>query len=121
MFNFENLEVYKDSLKFIKKIYEIVKLLPKEEKFCLSEQLRRACISIASNLAEGSGRTRRDFVHFINIARASLYECVCLLQISRSLGYITKEKYDEIYTTTEMLSAKLSALLNSIKKFYTPK
>lgn len=116
MFNFEKLDVYKESLDFVNKIYNLINSIPKEEKFCLSEQLRRADISISTNIAEGSGRTKKEFVHFLNISRSTLYECVCLLQIALNLGYICKEDYDSLYKDAELLSTKVSALLNFVKQ-----
>ena len=86
---FEKLLVYRKALDLVDKIYSLTSKLPKEEDFVLTSQLRRAAISIVLNIAEGSGRTKKEFGHFINIARTSCYECGAALQIALRRNYIT--------------------------------
>ncbi|HBV33451.1 TPA: four helix bundle protein [Patescibacteria group bacterium] len=86
---FEKLLVYRKALDLVDKIYSLTSKLPKEEDFVLTSQLRRAAISIVLNIAEGSGRTKKEFGHFINIARTSCYECEAALQIALRRNYIT--------------------------------
>ncbi|MDD5492204.1 MAG: four helix bundle protein [bacterium] len=95
MLKFENLEVYQKSLLYIQNIYEVTKIFPKDEKYGLTDQLRRASVSIAANIAEGSGRYhRKDYVQFLRMARSSAYECIALLQISLNQKYVEKQKYE---------------------------
>jgi len=71
----EKLKAWKLSMQLVREIYELTKQFPKEELFCLTQQMRRAAISIPSNIAEGSGRSStKEYAHFISIARGSLSE-----------------------------------------------
>lgn len=92
-YSFENLEVYKLSRKLIIKVYDsVIKKLPVTERFALGSQLQRSIISIASNIAEGSGRISiKEKIHFIEISYGSLMEAYCQVQISSDLGYISED------------------------------
>jgi len=90
-FNFEKLEVYQDAIELANKIYEITKPFPKSEIFGITNQLRRASISIPSNIAEGSSRGKKEFIPFLNIGLGSCYECVPLLEISKRQEHINIE------------------------------
>ncbi len=98
------------------KIYEITKLFPKSEIFGITNQLRRASISIPSNIAEGSSRGKKEFIHFLNIALGSCYERVPLLEISKRQEYISHESYSELIDELHKISAKVSALKNSLRE-----
>lgn len=88
-FLFKNLVVWQKSMELVKRVYALVRTFPVEERYALSDQLRRAVTSIPSNIAEGNGRAgNKDYAHFIAIARGSLYETLTQLEIARSLGYI---------------------------------
>lgn len=115
-FNFEKLEVYQDAIEFANQIYEITKPFPKTEMFGITNQTRRASISIACNLVEGSSRTKKEFIRFLNIALGSAYECVPLLEISRRQGYIRGEMLKELIDELHKISAKINALKSSLKR-----
>ena len=115
-FNFEKLEVYRDAIEFAHQTYEATKLFPRGEIFGITNQLRRSAISISSNIAEGSSRGKREFTHFLNIALGSTYECVPLLEISKRQKYISHESFSELINELHKISAKISALKNSINK-----
>ena len=92
MHNFKELIVWKKSREFVKSIYMITNSFPAEEKFGLAQQIRRASISIASNIAEGAGRnTPREFIHFLNIAYGSACEVETQLCLSLDLNFISKD------------------------------
>jgi four helix bundle protein len=112
MFNFENLNIYKESIIFTQNIYDLLEKFPKYELFCLSNQLRRAAISIALNIAEGSSRTKKDFRHFLDISRGSCFECVAILEIAKNKQYITQEEFSLNYE----FCVKLSKMISSLKK-----
>jgi len=115
-FNFEELDVYKKAIDFVSNIYSSTKGFPKDETFGLTSQLRRAAVSIPSNISEGSARTRKDFGHFIDIARGSLFECVALLQISIKLNHIGAGKYAELRNNLTELSKMLSGLKKAVTR-----
>jgi four helix bundle protein len=114
-FNFEKLEVYKKAVDFANKIYNLTKKFPKEEIFGITNQLRRAAISVSLNIAEGSGRSKKEFRHFLIMARTSVQECIPLLEISSMQNYITKDEKLEYYNRCEELSKMLCGLINSLR------
>jgi len=113
-FNFENLVVYQEALEFAVRVYIITKTFPKEELFGIVSQLRRASVSISSNIAEGSSRTKKQFIHFLNIALGSVYECVPLIEISKRQGFIDQGYFDALNADLHKISAKISALKRSL-------
>ena len=113
-FNFEKLRVYQDALEFSKQIYRITKRFPKDELFGLTSQLRRAIMSIALNIAEGSSLPKVEFKNFLRRARGSLHECVPILVIALDNGYISKEEDNAFYETCQKLAKSISALIKSI-------
>jgi four helix bundle protein len=113
-FSFEKLNVWIDSKELIKLIYLITKEFPSEEKFGLINQLRRASVSIASNLAEGTSRiTNKDKAHFTTLAFSSLMEVLNQIIVSNELGFIKVNDYQNIRTEIEKISNKLNALRKS--------
>ena len=119
---FENVGLYKKllvwqkSMQFVHCVYELVKTFPKNEQYALSDQLRRAVVSIPSNIAEGSGRSgNRDYGHFLSISRGSLYEVMTQIEIANDLGYIKSE-----LTAVETLAEEISKMLTSMIKKYIP-
>jgi len=115
-FNFEKLEVYQDGIEFANKVYNITKSFPRNEIFGITNQIRRASISIPSNIAEGSSRGKKEFIHFLNIALGSTYECVPLLEISKRQNYIAHQLYDKLIEELHKISAKINARKNSLRK-----
>jgi four helix bundle protein len=115
-FNFEELDVYHKAIDFVSSIYLLTKSFPKDEIFWLTSQLRRAAVSIPTNISEGSARTKKDFSRFIDIARGSVFECVTLLQISVKRRHIGDRKYAELRSDLIELSKMFSGLKKSINK-----
>ncbi|GAA3590640.1 four helix bundle protein [Flavivirga amylovorans] len=113
-FSFEKLSVWVDSKELVKLIYLTTKQFPSEEKFGLTSQLRRAAVSIASNIAEGTSRnTNKDKAHFTTIAFSSLMEVLNQIIISKELDFIDENNYLTIRTEIEKISNKLNALRKS--------
>ena len=112
---YRKLAVYDKAVEFVIYVYGLIKKFPKEEQYALCDQLRRAVVSIPSNIAEGVGRlSNKDRAHFIEIAYGSLLEANCQLEIAEKLGYITIE---ELKTTDEKcveLARMLSGLRASV-------
>jgi four helix bundle protein len=97
MHRFKDLEIWKSSRKFCSEIYSITSSFPESEKFGLTNQLRRAAVSVPSNIAEGCSRSsNRDFSRFLEIAIGSIFEIETQLLISFDLGYISQIKLDEL-------------------------
>jgi four helix bundle protein len=109
-----DLEVYKNSLEFVVKVYEITKHLPADEKFGLVSQLRRAAVSIPSNIAEGAARSStKEFIQFLDIANGSLSELETQLIIIEKLGYTnTKEIIDADVTSIRKMLYRLKQALH---------
>lgn len=95
MHNFKELKIWQKGRKFVKEVYKITRKFPKEELFVLTSQMRRAAISIPSNIAEGAGRgTDKDFSRFIDIATGSSYELESLIYVGFDLEYYSEEELD---------------------------
>jgi len=114
MFAFEDLRIYNDALIFTKYIYKLTKSFPKEEMFGITSQLRRAESSVALNIAEGSGLSKKEFKNFLRRARGSVYECVPILNIALDNNYIIEEDYKRIYNSCNTLAKSISALMKSM-------
>ncbi len=114
LFSFEKLNFWQELIRFIKLIYQTTKTFPDQEKFGLISQLRRAAISVSSNIAEGTSRSSyKDQAHFSQIAYSSLMEVLSQIIVSLDLGFINIEKYKEIRSLIENLSRQINALRNS--------
>ncbi|MCK4277721.1 MAG: four helix bundle protein [Desulfurellaceae bacterium] len=113
-YSFEKLVVWQKARDFVSFIYEITKNFPKEEKYGLVDQIRRASVSIAANLAEGSSRTsKKDQAHFTQLAYSSLMEVLSHFYIALDISYITKDTFVKIKNQSYDLSNLLNALRNS--------
>lgn len=117
MTTFRNLNVYIKSKELVKQVYALLKKFPREEQFALSDQLRRAVISIPSNIAEGSGRnSQKDQAHFYNIAYGSLMEVFSQLDIACDLGYISQEEFNQLELLINEEAKMLSGLIAKRKQ-----
>ena len=115
-YSYKNLNVYQDAKKFVVDIYKLLKLFPSEEKFALCDQIRRAAISVTSNIAEGVSRTStKEKIHFLEIAYASMMEVDSQLDISVELQYINIEQYELINKQVNNIGRQLSVLRNKYK------
>jgi four helix bundle protein len=113
IFSFEKLEVWAEAKEFSKSIYEITSKFPDTEKFGLTSQLRRASISIASNIAEGSARkSYKDKAHFTSLAFSSAVEVLNQLIISFELNFISEVDYLKLREKLESITNKLNSLRN---------
>ena len=109
------LEAWKVSRALVKRVYEITRAFPPVEIYGLTAQMRRAAISIPSNLAEGAARTgQKEFAQFVNIANGSLSELETQLLLSADLGYLDSDH--EIFSQVDQVSALLQGLHRSISK-----
>lgn len=115
-FPFEKLEVWKSSKLVALKTYRITTSFPDQEKFGIVAQLRRAAISVASNIAEGASRfSKKDQAYFSQVAYSSLTELLCQAIIANELLYISNDVYSDLRLEIE----KISRMLNSLRKSQT--
>lgn len=116
-FAYKKLTVYSKAMDYVSLVYTLLKQFPKEEQYALCDQLRRAAVSIPSNIAEGMGRrSMKDRAHFLEIAYGSLLEVNCQLDIALRLGYISNDDRNAESKACEELSKMLSGLRASILK-----
>ena len=115
--NFEKLPIYKDSKVLANMILSLTKIFPKEEKYGLSSQIRRAAISVPLNIAEGQGRkTRKDHRQFLLIARGSLYEVIAILGICLDQKIINKEMNQNIRKQIENVLKQLNGMVRYLER-----
>lgn len=117
MFSFEKLRVYQMARELVKEIYLLQNNFPKEERYALGDQVRRAATSITANLAEGSGRqSPKEKIHFIEIAFGSMTEVFCELQTACDLNYISTEQKDALRPKFTEVAKMLSGLRNKFQE-----
>ncbi|MGC3989616.1 MAG: four helix bundle protein [Chthoniobacteraceae bacterium] len=113
MFNFEKLEAWRKAVEFANSVYRITKDFPADERFGLTNQMRRAAVSISSNLAEGSSRSSKvDYARFTEIATGSVFEIVSQAFIARQQSFLSEADFQTIYQTADELGRMLSGLRN---------
>jgi four helix bundle protein len=115
MFNFERLEVWEKSVAFAGLVYRITRRFPPEERFGLTNQIRRAAASISANLAEGSSRPPADFSRFIGYAAGSTYEVVTEAIVARNEGFLGEKDYEQLYRDADEISRMLTGLRKSLE------
>jgi len=114
-YSFEKLNVWQQARGLTKEIYMVTNNFPAEEKFGLVSQMRRASISVGSNIAEGSSRkTEKDQAHFYTTAYSSLVELLNQLILSLDLGFLSEKIYTELRNSIELISNQLNKLRNSL-------
>ena len=113
---YRELRAWKQGVDLVLQVYRETQNFPRTELYGLTDQIRRAAVSVPSNIAEGKGRSSdREFALFLSHARGSLLELETQLLIAGELGYLKKEKADELAAQTERLAKTLNALLNVVK------
>lgn len=115
-FRFERLDVWKKAIAFAGHIYKVTRKFPVEERYGLTSQLRRAAVSISSNIAEGSSRSSdHDFARFIEIAYGSLMECVSHSYIARDEKMLDQDEFSKLYVDADELGRMLSSFRSRLK------
>ncbi|HEV8512610.1 MAG TPA: four helix bundle protein [Cyclobacteriaceae bacterium] len=111
--SYQDLDVWKQTKGLVRDIYELTKTFPKEEQFGLTNQLRRASISIPSNIAEGCGRNHfKDSIQFFFVSRGSLYEIETQVIIAFDLGYISNSDQNNIINKIKSCKRLLNGFIN---------
>ncbi|OGJ87126.1 MAG: four helix bundle protein [Candidatus Raymondbacteria bacterium RifOxyA12_full_50_37] len=113
---YRDLVVWQQGIALVKNVYEALKKFPKSETFGLISQLRRAVISVPSNIAEGYGRGRKDYARFLSIALGSLYEVQTQIEIAKELGFIEGQQYKQLLEKTSEMERMLSKLHRVIRQ-----
>lgn len=110
-YDYKQLEVYKEAKILVRMVYKLLEKFPKQEQYALCDQLRRAVISVPSNIAEGLGRySSKEQIHFFEIAYGSLREVDCQMDIAQDLEYITEGDVRKITEQIRLVSALISGL-----------
>lgn len=116
MANFTDLKVWQNAHRFVLSIYRITKKFPVDEKYALVQQIRRAAVSVAANIAEGSKRrSRKDKIHFYNMADTSLEEVKYYLILSRDLDYCRMDEQGILLADAEEIGRMLTGLVRSLE------
>ncbi len=113
----KKLKLWAEAMDLVVFLYEIVKQFPREEEFGLKSQMRRAVVSVPSNISEGLTRkSSKDRLHFLNMAQASLSELDAQVEISRRLGYLPETTETQANEKLSLVERLLSGLIRSIKE-----
>jgi four helix bundle protein len=117
MKTYRDLIVWQKAMQMVTCIYQLTGDFPKNELYGLTSQIRRCAISIPSNIAEGYGRNSTDdYLRFLNISQASLYELQTQLEISANLNFLEKVDFEKIYEATREIERMLSSLIMKINR-----
>ena len=113
-FKFETFDVWQRAIEFANVMFDVADALPKKYQFSLGEQLRRAALSIPTNLAEGSGRDNlREKRYFYQISKGSVYEVVSLLVMIGKRGHLAREDYRRYYSEADEIAAMITGAIRS--------
>jgi len=117
MSEYKKLDVWNLSVDLAVDIYQVVSSFPKSETYGLVDQIKRCSVSIASNIAEGSGRaTKKDYAHFLSISNGSACELETQLIIAKRVGFLQGEKLDELSATILRISKMLTKLRQALQR-----
>ena len=117
MFKFEKLTVWQKSIDYADQVYLLTRSFPQDERFGLMSQLRRAEVSVAPNIAEGSSRSSNtDFSRFIEIAYGSLMETISQSKIAQRQLFLNESQYDELHKAAEKIARMLSGLRAALQR-----
>jgi four helix bundle protein len=115
MFHFEKLEVWQKAIDFADLVYVDTRSFPSDERFGLTNQMRRAAVSISSNLAEGSSRhSKPDFARFVEISTGSLFEVVSQAFIAKRQAFLSEHQFADLYRAAEEQSRMQSGLRKAL-------
>ena len=114
--NFRNYKVWQESINYATQIYKVTATLPYFEKKGVCDQLQRAVVSIASNIAEGAARpSDTDFAHFLDLSLGSAYEVETQLMRAHNVGYLNQDIYENLLSAIVQIEKQISGLINTIR------
>ncbi|MCB0727210.1 MAG: four helix bundle protein [Ignavibacteriae bacterium] len=115
MHDYKKLRLWQQSIELVKEIYKLTKNFPSEEKFGLTNQIRRSAVSVPSNIAEGAGRnTKGEFKNFLGVANGSLFELETQLIISKDMNYLKDYNLNLLLPKIDMLQKMIYNLIKSV-------
>jgi len=115
--NYKDLIAWKKAMELVEMVYSATKEFPREEVYGLTSQLRRAAVSVPSNIAEGQGRkSNKEFIHFLSMAYGSLREMETQIIIAERLGYMSEEKEQSALDLSGEVGRLINGLSNSLKR-----
>jgi four helix bundle protein len=117
MTNYKELDVWIRSMETVREVYNLIKTYPKEEKYALIDQTRRAALSIPSNIAEGLGRNhKKDTIQFLHISRGSAYELDTLISIAKMVNVISEQTYNNVLDKIKRNIQVINGFINYLEK-----
>ncbi|MFH1778318.1 MAG: four helix bundle protein [Candidatus Omnitrophota bacterium] len=117
MRDYKNIKVYQLADDLVIEIYKVTKNFSREELYGLTSQLRRAAVSVPANIAEGASRQhKKDYLHFLYIARGSLAETEYLLHLAHRLGYLSNKEFEKISQLKQEATKAMFGLITSVEK-----
>ena len=116
MRNFRNYDIWQKAIDVAAMVYEVCDMFPKYEVFALGDQLRRAAVSISSNIAEGSSRSSNaEFIHYLEISIGSAFEVETQLLIARKRNYIAEEAYENLMAELQLLERQINSFILKLR------
>lgn len=112
--NFKELRIWQQAMELTKNVYILMREMPKEELYGLTNQIKRASVSVPSNIAEGQSRGTKEFIHFLKIAKGSLAELETQLILTRELEMTIQEKIAPLTESIESLARQINSLINKL-------
>ena len=113
---YKDLHVWRESINFVPDVYRLAGRLPAHEKFALSDQIRRAAISIPANIAEGqASHYKKAFLHHLNIAKGSLAELHTLIIIAEQIGYVSQNELETLESGIQGIARPLHGLISKLQ------
>ena len=114
--SYRDLKVWQRGMKLVEQVYTLTEPFPASEKYELTSQLRRAAVSVPSNIAEGWGHSSQEqYIHFLELARSSLFEIETQIRIANRLGYVNADERDQLLSETDAQSKMLLSLMRSLR------
>jgi len=121
MRNFRDLDVWKSSVLFVKKIYQVTSTFPNTEKYSLTSQISRCAVSIPSNIAEGCSRnSQKDFSRFLQISLGSAFELETQIEIAKELNFVDQGQYDDLIPELHVIQKRIQALKKYVETQTNP-
>ena len=114
--SYNDLHAWQKAMDLVEQIYRLTRGFPKEELYGLTSQIRRAAVSVPSNIAEGHCRSRREFLHFLSIAQGSLSEVETQIEIAKRLAYMTVDQQQVLSILASEIGRMMNGLIHSLER-----